>query len=291
MMVLPILLGKICEEYKEKDSRIQVIHQKNQGQSVARNVALKLATGDMLAFIDSDDFVEKDMIETLVKLLQKNQADLAVCSMYAYQNGKVIEKEYTYQEQIYNTDEALNELILAKKIGRWPCDKLYKKELWENLEFPVGRIFEDTVTIPKAFRNAKKIVFYDCPLYYYRKREGSTTTKRSKQQKLEYLKAELQMDAFLRNHHAQINDYLDYNIVWTTINIFHAVGKYGIEGLQKEKIVEELYDRMQQIMAKKEKMQFINDQCSNAKRIHLYYLLLDKTEYIKNVNYLPSIYQ
>lgn len=283
--------GKICDEYQNKDSRIKVIHQENQGLSAARNTALKLATGDMIQFVDSDDFIAKNMIEDLVKIMKQNNADIIISSHYIYQDGKPLESEYSNQIQVYDTNQAIAQMVLDKKIRFYAWDKFYKRELWKDLEFPVGRIFEDIATIPKAFIQAKKVLFYDHPFYYYRKREGSITMKRSKEQKLEYLKSVLDINHFLREKTNGIDDYLDYNLIYTMINIFHAVGKYGIEGLEKEKIVIDLYHKMKKLLENEDKMQFINQHCSNAKRTHLYYLLIDPKEYIKNVKYLPSVYE
>lgn len=283
--------GKICDAYKNKDNRIKVIHQTNQGLSAARNTALKLATGEMIQFVDSDDFIAKNMIEELVYLMKENQADIVISSHYLYENGKVIEPEYSNDLEIYDARQAIGEMVLDKKIRFYAWDKFYKRKLWQEIEFPTGRIFEDIATIPKAFVTAKKVVFYDHPFYYYRKREGSITMKRSKEQKLEYLNSVLDMNQFLREKTKGIEDYLDYNLVYTMINLFHAVGKYGIEGLEKEEKVQNLYDTVKKLLTNQHKMQFINEHCSNAKRTHLYYLLIDSKEYIKNVKYLPSVYE
>ncbi len=283
--------GKICEDYKNKDSRIKVIHQKNQGLSAARNTALKIVTGDMIQFVDSDDFIAKNMIEDLISIMHDKEADIVISSHYIYENEKVIKPEYSNQMEIYDMNQAIAQMVLDKKIRFYAWDKLYKSKLWQDVEFPVGRIFEDIATIPKSFVNAKKVVFYDHPFYYYRKREGSITMKRSKEQKLQYLSSVLDINKYLRQRTEGIEDYLDYNLVYTMINLFHAVGKYDIEGLDNEKDVQNLYNKIKMLLNDQHKLQFINEHCSNSKRTHLYYLLENPKEYIKNVKYLPNVYQ
>ena len=76
--------GKICDEYKNKDERIKVVHKENGGLSDARNAGMKIATGKYIQFIDSDDFIDKDMIETLYNLIIENEADISMCSNYYF---------------------------------------------------------------------------------------------------------------------------------------------------------------------------------------------------------------
>ena len=86
---------KICDDYAKKDKRIKVIHQKNKGLSGARNTGMEFATGEYIAFIDSDDWIEKTMLQTLFSTAEKHNSDVAVCNVnLCYPNGKVENKKY-----------------------------------------------------------------------------------------------------------------------------------------------------------------------------------------------------
>lgn len=283
--------GEICEKYKKIDSRICVVHQENQGLSSARNTGLKLANGEYIQFIDGDDFISVDMIENLYEIMEKEHADIVTCSSYTYKNGEIVKKEYSKSINIYNKEEAIKEIILDKKIRFYAWDKLYKKTLWKDIKFPEGRRFEDIAVTPIVIKNADKVVFYDCPLYYYRIRTGSIMSQKSKEQQLEYIESVLETNNYLRNNVKGIEDYVDYNIVHATINVFYVIGKYNLVELEKEEIIQKMYERTKEIMKDQSKEQFINKCCYNIKKIHLYYLVTNLKEYIKNVSYLPYLYQ
>ena len=86
------LSGKICDEWKTKDSRIQVIHKKNGGLSDARNVGVELAKGKYIGFVDSDDYVSDDMFQILYQNIEKENADISICGMYHCYADKIITK-------------------------------------------------------------------------------------------------------------------------------------------------------------------------------------------------------
>ena len=135
--------GTICDEYSKKDKRIKIIHKPNGGISDVRNHGLKIATGDYIGFVDSDDYIAEDMFETLVSLLEKNDADISIVSFYEYYNGKLIGVRENENVEIMNKVEAIKELLIDRKIQSYTWNKLFKKELFDGLQFPVGKNFED----------------------------------------------------------------------------------------------------------------------------------------------------
>ena len=170
--------GKICDEYAVKDDRIVVIHQKNKGVSQSRNNAIKISKGEYITFIDSDDFVEKNYIEELYKLVEKNNADIAMIG-----NDEIIDdKIRNNKEKIvgnFNSFEFLSEMLQEKKITAVCWGKMYKKNLFQDER----KCFDDNIKIAEDLKMNMSII-EECSLisvdtskklYHYRINEDSVT--------------------------------------------------------------------------------------------------------------------
>lgn len=161
----------ICDAYAEKDSRIRVIHKENGGLSSARNTGLKMAQGDYIAFVDSDDYLKKDMYEYLMKGIEKYDADISVCQRIMVKNGKETPCDRE-NDEVYDTETAVKKL-LNEDIMNAVWNKLYKREITEGIEFPVGRNYESTAVTFQYITRAKKVVNLKKSKYYYLMRDGS----------------------------------------------------------------------------------------------------------------------
>ncbi len=162
----------ICDEYAEKDKRIKVIHQKNGGLSDARNTGIAKSTGDLLFFLDSDDRISNDCINCLYCFLVENNLDIAcggVCKTYS--NGK-LEFFTKSGNKIYNSIEASYDIHLTQKILTTAWNKLIKREIFNGIVFPKGKINEDEFVTYKLILNAKKIGYIDSLTYFYFQREN-----------------------------------------------------------------------------------------------------------------------
>lgn len=167
--------AEICDIYLKKDNRIQVIHQKNSGSANALNNGIKIATGKFLGFVDSDDYIETDMYETLLDTLYIYDADIVECGYSIAYAGK-IKTHYKSGAIIQlNTYQALEALFL-KKLRDFCWNKLYKRDLVNIVEFPERNISEDIAWTYKIFSNSQKIVFIDLAKYYYVYRDGSISS-------------------------------------------------------------------------------------------------------------------
>lgn len=187
--------GIICDEYSKKDNRIKVIHKKNQGLSAARNSGLEIAKGKYISFVDSDDWIEKDMYEILINLAKKNNADISQCKFLRVQNEyekNIIDREETDITILTNV-EAMDKFYSIKNeenvnmIVVW--NKLYRRDLFKNLRFDVGRIHEDLFIMHKLFFYANKIVTISKKLYFYRITENSITNNEKNKLKLDEIEA------------------------------------------------------------------------------------------------------
>ena len=173
----------ICDELKQNDNRIKVLHKTNQGLSSARNEGIKLASGKLLAFVDSDDFIEKDMMELLYKNLIEYNADISVCGYIMVYKDKNVFISNNEDIVVYKRIEALEKMFLKNDIGMIFCNKLFKKDLFKNIEFPLFKNFEDINTMYKIINKADKIVYDPSEKYYYIQRENSINGKNFKSKK------------------------------------------------------------------------------------------------------------
>lgn len=167
---------QICDEYAECHSDIIVIHQKNSGLSVARNVGLETASGEWIAFLDSDDWVESTMYETLFSLVHDYEADLASCSTRQISiNGEVLSLSNTGNIHILTPDEIIMGLVKQEIVRFEVWNKLWKRSLIGDVRFIAGQVSEDVHFDRLLFLKTNKMVHIDLPLHNYLfRRPGST---------------------------------------------------------------------------------------------------------------------
>lgn len=178
--------GELCDWFAQKDARIKVVHQRNAGQSAARNKGLEMAQGEYLGFVDSDDWIEPDMYAFLYRLSEKNDADISICSHYIETGVKTRVKHSSGRCSVFSREEAIRTLVKDKRIRNYMWDKLFKRSVFDGIRFPVDRIYEDILITYQLFYKARKIVMKDCPKYHYLKREGSTTQEKWYNYETEY---------------------------------------------------------------------------------------------------------
>lgn len=168
--------ASICDEYGKKDSRIEVIHQKNAGLSGARNAGLRVARGDYIGYVDGDDYIEPVMYEKMINAMTENSVNLVVCGYN--QIGPQGEKyNFSRKNIVLSREEALDVYVSDNRefhIFNSVWSKLFEKDIVKGLEFPVGHNSEDILYTTKALVNCNGVVFVDDPLYnYVLDREGS----------------------------------------------------------------------------------------------------------------------
>lgn len=193
--------GKICDEYEKKDNRIKVIHKKNGGLSDARNKGIDASNSEFISFIDSDDYIAEDMYEILYNNLEKENADISICGYYRCLNGKMVPKFKKEEYFVVNNKEALRLVLEDKKISVEACTKIYRKSLFDNVRYPVGKLSEDAFTTPTILSKANIVVGTTAPKYYYIIREDSITNSVFKKNDLNVIEAykhnyDLVMDKF-----------------------------------------------------------------------------------------------
>ncbi len=177
--------GKICDEYAEKDPRIKVIHQENGGLSAARNAGLDIATGDYIGFVDSDDYIESNYYEELIKSIKNYNSEQAICGVRKFE---LESRAIFYGNKCLSKDDYLKEL-LKEDVASYTWNKLYKKELFDGIMFPVGELFEDIKTLHLLGEKTNYVSFTDKSFYNYRIRENSITAENKGIKAKDYLSA------------------------------------------------------------------------------------------------------
>lgn len=209
----------ICDVYAQKDSRIRVIHQKNQGLSAARNTGLQAAGGDYIGFVDSDDFIEASMYEKLLDNLEREKADISVCGRYKVWGDKKIQEQKSNVYKVMDSAQALalmNTNVLGYfDVAAW--DKIYKRSCFKGIEFPEGKLCEDWFVMYKLFFNAHRIVYDSIPLYNYRQRTGSIT--HGKKVNTMSLAASLEVLNFVRTQQPQYVREAQFAYVFAGIGV------------------------------------------------------------------------
>ena len=170
----PDACPQMCDNYAKNDARIKVIHKNNEGLAAARNAGLNVATGDYIAFVDSDDWIEPILYEEMLKLANKGKAEIICCGAVKLRGENKTEKCFCYYPTgtVCDSDEIVKDILLDK-IGSQVCFRLYESKCWDNLRFPEGRLYEDIPTTFKAFLKAKRIGFIAEPYYNYRINKAS----------------------------------------------------------------------------------------------------------------------
>ena len=170
---------QMCDEWAKKDNRIKVIHKENGGLSSARNAGLEICRGDYIGFVDSDDFINNDMYRTLLSCIMQKNVDMSICNVSKVFCNSNTEEIGSIIDGLLTKDEFLDHM---EAFNGWTWvvswNKLYKKRIFEELRFPVGRIYEDDYIIIDVLNYCELVYAISNPLYYYYyQRDGSIVNK------------------------------------------------------------------------------------------------------------------
>lgn len=183
--------AQICDNYAMKDERIKVIHKENGGLSDARNAGLRKATGDFISFVDSDDLIALDFYHTVVQIAIDNDADIVECGFIKFEVEEEFENSTITPEmsiEVFETEFAL-ELLIKDYLQPMVWNKLYRKKVLIDLEFPVGKIHEDVFWTYQVFGNAEKIIKTQEKLYFYRQQGNSISGRKYSLRRLDAVQA------------------------------------------------------------------------------------------------------
>lgn len=217
----------ICDEYAANHDNVRVIHQENKGLSGARNSGMAAAKGEFYTFVDSDDSVQPDMLEKLYKILSENDTDIATSG---YLSGKPT-------GGVLNAEQAIERILKENTtLSTSAWGKLYKAELFEDIKYPEGLLFEDYATAPLLFDKAGKIAHTDEALYNYRmdNTEGITHSAFSRK-RMEYFTVSDMVDEFLKKSYPKLIKASKQRATRHAISFFSQLAKSGERDIETEK--------------------------------------------------------
>lgn len=206
--------GAVCDRYAKLDTRIRVVHTENCGLSVARNTGLSLATGSYIGFVDSDDWIKPDMFAMLYSTLIQHDADIVQCGYSIEENG-VITKNFNDDGsiEIFSPKEALRLLIEDVHIRNFAWNKLYKKHLFDAIQFPLLRYLEDLAIMYALFDKAQRVVSINLPYYIYVRHTASLTAMLSPLKKYHSFCAYSMRHPYVMKHFPELVHY-HTSLVW-----------------------------------------------------------------------------
>ena len=222
--------SQMCDELSEKDSRIKVIHQENQGLSAARNSGIKIAKGNYLTFIDSDDWISNTMFEDLINLIKEKNADISICNFIVTDGNAIYKKNTKAEEKLYSKDEFMK-IILRVNSNRcihYAWGKLYKKDVIDkNEHYPVGMLNEDVEGMFKAVLKSEKIAETNKIGYFYYENSESISRKKFGENFLSLHHVWERILEISQNSAPEYVDYVKYNLIRSDFTILVDMILYG----------------------------------------------------------------
>jgi len=208
--------GRICDAWAAKDPRIRVIHQENAGGGAARNAGLDVARGELIAFVDSDDYLHPEMYAHLSDLLEQG-ADIAECG-----HVDVTDDEQTFeypagQTQTYTVHEAMEEHIQDCIFRQLIWNKLYRREVIGGIRFPVGKKIDDEFFTYLVIGNAKTLIRSDRICYAYRQQPNSVMHSMSVDKRLQAIEAKTVRHAYIVEHFPLLKNLSAKNLWFTCV--------------------------------------------------------------------------
>lgn len=169
--------GAICDEYAKKDNRIRVIHQENRGVSAARNAGIEQSTGELITFMDSDDYIDINTYSENIPLFNSYNVDIIQYPIFRLESDGKINELISQEtpEFLYDTKEIFYEAYMQGRFKLYMWNKIYLRSTFDNCRFPEGMFYEDVYILADIISNNPKVLLSNLGCYYYRKRPGQTT--------------------------------------------------------------------------------------------------------------------
>ena len=267
--------GELCDKLALRDHRIRVIHKENGGLSDARNRGIDEASSNLIGFIDSDDYIDEDMYETLYRQMVASKADLSMCGHYDVYH-QIPEKQVAeIKTWELMPEEAIKMVMEAKILSVTAVNKLYKKALFEQLRFRIGKIAEDAFIMVDLIHQCSKVVATNEKKYYYVHRENSITTQKFSLKFLNVIEAYEQNAKIISENYSDLYDVAIMRLNWA---YFYVLDRLLVDNDFKDKVLE---DRLISYLKKNKKSILMDSRFTRARKMSFLALCLSRKLYLK----------
>lgn len=220
----------LCDAWAEKDSRVKVVHKQNGGLSDARNAGMAMATGELMGFVDSDDWITPDMYQHLHDLMAADHSDIAACGAeMVWEDGTPPRMLTKSGCSVLNQEEAMRAIIEESWLKQPVWYKLYKTALIRDIPFPVGKYHEDVFWSYQAVARAQKVSVSDKVCYYYAQRSGSIMGEGYSLKRLDAVEAKVRRMAFVHENFPALESLTQIDLLFTCM----YQGQLAIKNLKK----------------------------------------------------------
>ena len=231
---------QMCNEWAEKDTRINVIHKENGGLSDARNAGLKIATGEIVSFIDSDDWIELDMFEKMLNRMIEDDSDIVSCGVkWVEEDGNVIRDVTVSNDEVLDMQSAMKELLNDGKLKQHVWNKIYKFDLIKDVLFEKGKYHEDVFWSYQIVGKAQKVSVVKESFYNYVQRSNSIMGEGFSVKRLDALDANRQRCEYIKEHFPELYD----NALYVYIGSCHYQLQCAVRSNQPKEVIDNILDR------------------------------------------------
>lgn len=207
----------ICDAWAEKDSRIRVIHQKNQGGGAARNAGFDVAIGKYIGLVDSDDYIEAHMYEHLIGFMDE-YTDIAECTIEKVVNDdERLDNGDVFEKYTFDTRTAMQLHIMDVFFKQTPPNKLYRRKVIDSVPFPVGKSIDDEFWTYRVIANARKLVHSTCKMYAYRQQPKSVMHSMPVNKRIQAVEAKIQLHEYIQQKFPELFDFSVRDLWFTCI--------------------------------------------------------------------------
>lgn len=264
---------EICKEFALKSRKIKILHIENSGVSAARNIGIRHSTGNYICFIDSDDFIDCFLFEKVISCFTMYNCDMVKFGATIVHNSenKIVYDVKNCNVEIFNTSNALQEYFYGneKKLKVQVWSGVYRKELFKNIEFPIGKAYEDSYVTPHLIVKSEIIVYLDYPGYFYYMRSASIMHTGLTESKIAaYDLYKILFDVVCKPFPEYENFICEkwvYQYIYTYRSIIKSRRGYIVNRAWRKKIYKELWKQKKFLLQKE-----IGDSC--RKQLYLFLL-------------------
>lgn len=237
--------GEICDIYANRNDNIKVIHKENGGLSDARNKGLDMATGQWITFVDSDDYVTPDYVETLLSLVLKNNADISIAT-YTYVSEKSRSRA-TGEVDVMNSKIAIKRMLMDDGFDMGAWSKMYRAEYFKKIRFPKGKLFEDSLVTYQLIAESSKVAFESKSIYFYINRSDSIINSQFTNRKFDLLEMTDKAMNFIIKKYPELELYTQRRVLWSRFSTLNQI----LTSSNRKEYRQYAYDLKKEILSKR----------------------------------------